>query len=107
MREFRVELTNIQTFWAMPFMTPDHNTNATTPSGFTMSFTAVALLTYVLSTCIVLWVWGISFRNIKVYIGITFRDFASSAIEKLMSTTNYIQGLKRKSSAESDQEAQY
>jgi len=87
-------------------MTPgDRGTGAAAPSGFTMSFSTVALLTYILSTCVVLWVWGVSFRTIKAYFGVGFRDFVLRSGEKLRRMRNFMQWRRKRKGAESDQEA--
>ncbi|KAM0818678.1 hypothetical protein AB5N19_04490 [Seiridium cardinale] len=80
---FYTPLGFMAAFWAMPFMTPDKADSP--PKGFTTSFTVVPLLTYILATCIVLWIWGISSHYVRDYIELTVRDFASAAVRDLKS----------------------
>lgn len=54
----------MQAFWAIPFMDP--NSKAPTPSGFIASFVTVPLLTYTLSTVIVMYFWTRSSRRLEV-----------------------------------------
>ncbi len=72
----------------MPFMTPDKADSP--PTGFTMSFTVVPLLTYILAACIVLWIWGISSHYVRDYIELTARDFTLATIRDLALAFAYV-----------------
>ncbi|KAI0444805.1 hypothetical protein F4803DRAFT_560651 [Xylaria telfairii] len=61
---FFTPLGFIAAFWAIPFMDP--NSKAPTPSGFMASFVTVPLLTYTLSTVIVIYFWTRSSRRLEV-----------------------------------------
>ncbi|KAI0187333.1 hypothetical protein EV127DRAFT_436780 [Xylaria flabelliformis] len=61
---FFTPLGFIAAFWAIPFMDP--NSKAPTPNGFIASFVTVPLLTYILSTVIVVYFWTRSFRRLEV-----------------------------------------
>lgn len=71
----------------MPFMTPDKVDSP--PRGFTTSFTVVPLLTYVLATCIVLWIWGISSHYARDYLELTVREFVSAIVGALKLVFGY------------------
>ncbi|KAI0459705.1 hypothetical protein F5B21DRAFT_253440 [Xylaria acuta] len=61
---FFTPLGFIAAFWAIPFMDP--NSKAPTPGGFIASFVTVPLLTYILSTAIVIYFWTRSSRRLEV-----------------------------------------
>ncbi|KAF2973407.1 hypothetical protein GQX73_g4 [Xylaria multiplex] len=61
---FFTPLGFITAFWAIPFLDP--NSEAPIPSGFTASFVTVPLLTYILSTVIVVYFWARSSRHRNV-----------------------------------------
>lgn len=69
----------------------------TSPKGFAISFTVIPLLTYILATCIVLWIWGISPYYVRDCIKLTARDFASATVRDLALTFGYVKGYVKES----------
>ncbi|KAI3332288.1 hypothetical protein HD806DRAFT_480005 [Xylariaceae sp. AK1471] len=60
---FFTPLGFIAAFWAIPFLAP--NSEIPTPSGFIASFVAVPLLTYILSTVIIIYFWARSSQHLQ------------------------------------------
>ncbi|KAI0536472.1 hypothetical protein GGR58DRAFT_514518 [Xylaria digitata] len=61
---FFTPLGFIVAFWAIPFLDP--NSGISIPSGFTASFVTVPLLTYIISTVIVVYFWARSSQHHNV-----------------------------------------
>ncbi|KAI0013599.1 hypothetical protein F4779DRAFT_613329 [Xylariaceae sp. FL0662B] len=97
-------LSFMATFWAIPVLTP--NSRTTTPSGFTTSFVAVPMTTYLLSAVFIMWVWSRSSSSFRKSLLAHAWDVTGSIVEKTISMLDQIQGLGRKAkNSPSDQEA--
>ncbi|KAI8944583.1 hypothetical protein F4801DRAFT_594826 [Xylaria longipes] len=101
---FFTPLSFVATFWAIPFLA--QNPQTILPSGFTTSFVAVPVLTYLLSGVFIVWVWGRSSRRFKDFILPQTWDITETILRNTVLMLNQVQRLGKKAkNSPFDQEA--